>query len=219
MKVLTNEQKSKALPFWIQALGRLGINSAKSALEKRLEDGSPEEELVLAIAEPLNGTITEFSDSEPDNSKKVRALWLKWLNTFMSPWLFRLFQPVVDSIKIDYNRKMLQYLKDFASQVGLLLTDEIRPNGDQIGEYAKAEGAKESTKKLVIEEFAGGNLTAAGLNADLVAFFVEAAEIGWDAILNKSTAMAMGVFTQELDEVTIITLPSGRMGTFTRMAA
>ncbi len=219
MKTLIQEIKSKALPLWLQLLAKLGINGAKSALEKRLEDGSPEEELVLAIAEPLIGTIDEFKDAEPDNSKKVRVLWLKWLNTFMVPWLFRLFQPAVDSIKVDYNRKMVQYLKDFGKQIGLFLTDEIKPNGDQISEFSKSEGSKESTKNLVIKEFAGGNLTAAGLNADLVAFFVEAAEIGWDAILNKSTAMAMGVFTQEMDDVTIITLPSGRVGSFTRMAA
>lgn len=218
MKTLA-EIKAKALPVWLQLLGKLGINSAKSALEKRLPNGSPEEELVLNIADPLIGTINEFSDNEADNPKKVRALWLKWLNTFMTPWSFKLFQPVVDRIKAEYNRKMVQYLKDFAQQVGLILTDDITPNNEQIDEFVDTEVAKESTKKLVITEFAGGNLTAAGLNADLVAFFIEAAEIGWDAITNKTSALALGIFTEEKEDVTIITLPSGRVGTFTRMAA
>lgn len=219
MKSLINEIKAKALPLWLQLLAKLGINSAKSALEKRLENDSPEEELVLAIAEPLIGTINEFSDAEPDNNKKVRALWLKWLNAFMTPWLFRLFQPVVDRIKVEYNKKMLQYVKDLAQNISGFLTDEIKPDGQQIDEYIDAETAKPETKHLVIREFGGGNLTAAGLNADLVAFFIEAAEIGWDAITNKTSAMSLGIFTEEKEDVTIITLPSGRVGTFTRMAA
>lgn len=219
MNQLINQIKAKALPLWLQLLGKLGINSAKSALEKRLENDSPEEQLVMAIAEPLIGTINEFSDSEPDNNKKVRALWLRWLHAFMVPWLFRLFQPVVDRIKIEYNKKMLQYVKDFAQNISGLLTDEIKPDGQQIDEYIDTETAKPETKHLVIREFGGGNLTAAGLNADLVAFFIEAAEIGWDAITNKTSAMALGIFTEEKEEVTIITLPSGRKGTFTRMAA
>lgn len=219
MKQLIIEIKAKALPLWLRLLGRLGINSAKTALEKRLPDGSPEEELVMAIAEPMIGTIDEFSDSEPDNPKKVRALWLLWLHSFMVPWLFRLFQPVVDRIKAEYNKKMLQYVKDFAQNISAFLTDEIKPDGQQIDEYIDSETAKPETKHLVIREFGGGNLTAAGLNADLVAFFIEAAEIGWDAITNKTSAMALGIFTEEQEDVTIITLPSGRVGTFTRMAA
>lgn len=218
MKQLINEIKAKALPLWIQLLGKLGINSAKAALEKRLEDDSPEEQLVMAIAEPMIGTINEFSDSEPDNNKKVRALWLRWLNTFMTPWLFRLFQPVVDRIKAEYNKKMLQYLKDFAQNITSFLTDEIKPDGQQIDSYIDAETAKPETKYLVIREFGGGNLTKAGLNADLIAFFIEAAEIGWDAIVNQSTALALGILTEEFDDVTIITLPSGRKGTFSKAA-
>lgn len=218
MKTLA-EIKAKALPLWLRLLGRLGINSAKTALEKRLPDGSPEEELVMAIAEPMVATIDEFGDSEPDNATKVRALWLRWLHAFMTPWLFRLFQPVVDRIKVEYNKKMLQYVKDFAQNISGFLTDEIKPDGEQIDNYIDAETAKPETKNLVIREFGGGNLTAAGLNADLVAFFIEAAEIGWDAITNKTTAMALGILTEEKEDVTIITLPSGRMGTFTRMAA
>lgn len=219
MKQFINEVKAKALPLWLQLLAKLGIKSAKSALGKRLEDGSPEEELVLSIAEPLIGTIDEFKDSEPDNPKKVRALWLRWLHSFMVPWLFRLFQPVVDRIKAEYNKKMLQYVKDFAQNISGFLTDEIKPDGQQIDEYIDSETAKPETKHLVIREFGGGNLSAAGLNADLIAFFIEAAEIGWDAITNQSTAMALGVLTEELEEVTIITLPSGRKGTFTKIAA
>lgn len=219
MKQLINEIKAKALPLWLQLLAKLGINSAKSALEKRLEDDSPEEQLVLSIAEPLIGTIDEFKDSEPDNPKKVRALWLRWLNTFMVPWLFRLFQPVVDRIKAEYNKKMLQYLKDFAQNIGGFLTDEIKPDGAQIDNYIDTEAGKTETKHLVIREFGGGNLTKAGLNADLIAFFIEAAEIGWDAIVNQSTALALGILTEELEDVTIITLPSGRKGTFSRLEA
>lgn len=221
MKQLNNEIeiKAKALPLWLRLLGRLGINSAKTALEKRLPDGSPEEELVMAIAEPMVGTIDEFGDNEPDNPNKVRALWLRWLHSFMTPWLFRLFQPVIDRIKEEYNKKMLQYVKDFAQNISGFLTDEIKPDGDQIDEYIDSETAKPETKHLVIREFGGGNLAKAGLNADLIAFFIEAAEIGWDAITNQSTALSLGILTEELEYVTIITLPSGRVGTFTKVAA
>lgn len=216
MKTLA-EIKAKALPVWIQLLGKLGINSAKSALEKRLEDGSPEEELVLAIAEPLIGTINEFSDAEPDNNKKVRALWLKWLNSFMNPWTFRLFQPVVDRIKQEYNRKTVQYLKDSVQQITSILTDEIKPDNEQIDSFIDAEVAKPETKHLFINEFAGGNLAKAGLDDDLIAFITEAAGIGWDAIVGNTTAQ--GVTVEIVGGAKVITLPSGRTAAFTQIAA
>lgn len=217
MKTLIAEIKAKALPLWIQLLGKLGINSIKSALEKRLPDGSPEEEIVLSIAEPLVGTIDEFKDADPENPKKVRALWLRWLNAFMVPWLFRLFQPIVDRIKAEYNKKMVQYLKDSLQHVGGLLTDEIRPDGDQIDSFIDAEVAKPETKHLVINEFAGGNLAKAGLDDDLIAFITEAAEIGWDAIVGKT--LAQGVTVEFVDGAKVITLPSGRIAAFTKLAA
>lgn len=217
MKKLLVEIKAKALPLWIQLLGKLGINGAKNALEKRLVDGSPEEDLVLGVAEPLIGTITALSDNEPDNPKQVRSLWLKWLNTFMTPWGFKLFQPVVDRIKAEYNRKMVQYIKDSFEQVALILTDEITPNDDQIDTFVDSEVSKESTKKLVINEFGGGNLAKAGLDDDLIAFITEAASIGWDAIVGKT--LAQGVLVKIVGDTKVITLPSGRTAVFTQMAA
>lgn len=214
-----NELKAKALPVWIKLLSLLGIKSAKSALEKRLPNGSPEQELVLGVAEPLVGTIEDLSDTNPNNSVQVRSRWLKWLNTFMTPWLFRLFQPVVDKIKLDYNKKMVQYIKDLLERIGLVLTDEIKPDNDQIDSIIDKEVGKESTKNLVIYEFAGGNLSQAGLDDDLIAFFQEAASIGWDAITGKTNVQAHGVSTQEFDGHKVITLPSGRTATFFKVAA
>ena len=122
-------------------------------------------------------------------------------------------------IQVEFNLKVLQYLKDFAQSITGFLTDDIKPDGEQIDAFIDTEAAKPETKHLVVREFGGGNLAKAGLNADLIAFFIEAAEIGWDAIVNQSEAMALGVLTEELENVTIITLPSGRVGTFTRVAA
>jgi hypothetical protein len=217
MKSSQVEIKAKALPLWIQLLGKLGINGAKSALEKRLKDGSPEEELVMAIADPLIGTINDLSDNEPENTQQVRSRWRKWLEVFMIPWLFRLIQPIVTKITAEYNRKMVQYLKDSSEKIALLLTDDIKPDNQQIDNFIDTEVAKPETKNLVITEFAGGNLLKAGLDEDLVAFLIEAANIGWDAITGKT--QAQGVSVEVIAKGKIITLPSGRRATFYNQAA
>lgn len=199
--------KTKALPVWIQLLARLGINSAKSALEKRLPDGSPEEQLVLGVAEPMLGTVNVLSDDDVDNPVQVRAIWLKWMNTFMTPWSFGLFQPVVDGIQKIYNRNMVQYLKDFAKNISLILTDKIKPNNSQINAYVKEELAKEETQILCVDEFIGGNLDGK-VPDDLKDFVVEALNIGWDAFVGRPNSAQ--VLTTEVDGVKIYTMPSGR---------
>jgi hypothetical protein len=199
--------KTKSLPVWIQLLSRLGINSAKNALEKRLPDGSPEEQLVLGVAEPMLGTVNVLSDDDVDNPMQVRALWLKWLNSFMTPWAFNLFQPVVDGIEKTYNRAMVQYLKSFAENTALILTDEIKPNKDQINAYVKAELAKEETQTLFVEEFIGGNLEGK-VPAELKDFVVEALNIGWDAFVGRPASDQVRV--TEIDGHLVYVMPSGR---------
>ena len=93
------ELKDKAWPFWLTMLANLGINTTKNALAKRLPDDSPEEILTVNLATVMLQIVKFMSDEITDNAKQVREGLLKWLNEFMTPFLFNLFQPAVDEIK------------------------------------------------------------------------------------------------------------------------
>lgn len=211
------ELKEKAWPFWLTLLANLGINTTKNALAKRLPDNSPEEILTVNLASIMLGIVKFMSDEITDNAKQVREGLLKWLNEFMTPFLFDLFQPAVEKIKQAYNRAMVQYLKDTTEQISLLLTDTITPNNEQISSYLDSEFRKPETKDLVITQFAGGNLANSGLDGDLVAFLTEALGIGWDALLGNSASALSAINVRELEDVKIVTLTmqNGTIATLT----
>lgn len=217
MKQKFKDLTAKSWPFYITMLANLGINATRSALAKRLKDGSPEEVLTVNLADIMLQIVKFMSDAIEDNSKQVRDGLLKWLNTFMTPFLFDLFQPAVEGIKKAYNRAMVQYLSNTAEQSALFLTDEIKPDGQQISGYLKSEFQKPETKTLVIDEFGKGNLIDAGLDESLVQFLLDAVGIGWDALAgNRAAALALITVKYEND-AKIITLPmrDGSIGTLT----
>jgi len=211
------ELKDKAWPFWLTMLANLGINTTKNALAKRLPDDSPEEILTVNLATVMLAIVKFMSDEITDNAKQVREGLLKWLNEFMTPFLFNLFQPAVDKIKQVYNRAMIQYLKDTTEQISFLLTDAITPNDEQISAYLDSEFRKPETKDLVINQFAAGNLENSGLDSDLVAFLTEALGIGWDALLGNSANVLSVITVQEHENVKIVnlTMKNGTVATLT----
>lgn len=211
------ELKEKAWPFWLTLLANLGINTTKNALAKRLPDNSPEEILTVNLASVMLNIVKFMSDEITDNAKQVREGLLKWLNEFMTPFLFDLFQPTVDKIKQAYNRAMVQYLKDSTEQISLLLTDTITPNNEQISNFLDSEFRKPETKDLVITQFAGGNLANSGLDGDLVAFLTEALGIGWDALLGIDSSALSVITVNEMPDVKIVslTMKNGTVATLT----
>lgn len=211
------ELKEKAWPFWLTLLANLGINTTKNALAKRLPDNSPEEILTVNLASIMLNIVKFMSDEITDNAKQVREGLLKWLNEFMTPFVFNLFQPAVEKIKQAYNRAMVQYLKDTTEEIASLLTDSITPNNEQISEYLDGEFRKPETKDLVINQFAKGNLDNSGLDGDLVAFLTEALGIGWDALLGTDANALSVINVQELPDVKIVTLnmKNGMVATLT----
>lgn len=211
------ELKEKAWPFWLTLLANLGINTTKNALAKRLPDNSPEEILTVNLASIMLNIVKFMSDEITDNAKQVREGLLKWLNEFMTPFVFNLFQPAVEKIKQAYNRAMVQYLKDTTEEIASLLTDSITPNNEQISEYLDGEFRKPETKDLVINQFAKGNLDNSGLDGDLVTFLTEALGIGWDALLGTDANALSVINVQELPDVKIVTLnmKNGMVATLT----
>jgi len=211
------ELKENAWPFWLTMLANLGINTTKNALAKRLPDNSPEEILTVNLAAILLNIVKFMSDTITDNAKQVREGLLQWLNTFMTPFLFDLFQPTVEKIKKVYNRAMVQYLKDTSEQLALLLTDTITPNDDQIKDYLDTEFKKPETKDLVIDQFVGGNLQNSGLDNDLVTFLTEALGLGWDALLGVNPNVLSVLSVTEGEEVKIVnfTMKDGSVATLT----
>lgn len=211
------EMTAKAWPFWLTMLANLGINTTKNALAKRLPDDSPEEILTVNLASVMLSIVKFMSDEIADNAKQVREGLLEWLNKFMTPFLFKLFQPTVDKIKKDYNKAMVQYLKNSTENIALLLTDSITPNNEQIEEYLGTEFRKPETKELVITQFVGGNLNNSGLDEDLIIFLTEALGIGWDALLGTNAGALSAVSVSYQGDVKIVTLAmrNGKTATLT----
>lgn len=211
------EMTAKAWPFWLTMLANLGINTTKNALAKRLPDDSPEEILTVNLASVMLSIVKFMSDEIADNAKQVREGLLEWLNKFMTPFLFKLFQPTVDKIKKDYNKAMVQYLKNSTENIALLLTDSITPNNEQIEEYLGTEFRKPETKELVITQFVGGNLNNSGLDEDLIIFLTESLGIGWDALAGTNAGALSAVSVSYQGDVKIVTLAmrNGKTATLT----
>lgn len=187
---MLKEAKEKGLNLILVLISKLGINTLRSALEKRLPDGSPEEEIVTVTAPYFIETIDAFGDDVP-NKKQIPAIWLRYLQVFMIPFLFRLFRPVIDRINKEYNREMVQYLAGSAEKIGLLLTDEIKPDGEQIEAFLNGERAKPEVEALVIDEFIGGNLSAAKADPTLSLFIIGALKSLWRSFVVPDEANAL----------------------------
>jgi len=210
---MQKEAREKGWNVILTLIGKLGINTLRSALEKRLPDGSPEEEIVTVTAPYFIETIDAMGDTIP-NKQQVPAIWLRYLQSFMIPFLFRLFQPVITRIGEAYNRAMVQYLADAGKQIGLYLTDEIKPDNEQISEFTQSEFAKPELETLVIDDFIGGNLAARNADPTLSLFIIGALKSLWRSFVSgedarnlqsKSTSAIAGTKTFIIDgyEVTI----------------
>jgi len=114
---MAKEAIEKGWNIVLSFIGKLGINTLRSALEKRLPDGSPEEEIVTVTAPYFIETIDAMGDNIP-NKQQIPGIWLRYLQLFMIPFLFRLFQPVITRIGQAYNQAMVQYLADSRSKSG-----------------------------------------------------------------------------------------------------
>lgn len=187
---MKQEVKEKGLNVILVLISKLGINTLTNALEKRLPDGSPEEEIVLNTSPYFIDTINAFGDTIP-NKQQIPAIWLRFLQTFMIPFLFRLFSPVIDKINQSYNREMVQYLAGSVEKIGLLLTDEIRPDGEQINGFLKGEQAKPELEALVIDRFIAGNLEAVKADPTLSLFILGALKSLWRSFVNPSEGEAL----------------------------
>lgn len=187
---MAREAIDKGWNIVLSFIGKLGINTLRSALEKRLPDGSPEEEIVTVTAPYFIQTIDAMGDNIP-NKTQIPAIWLKYLQSFMVPFLFRLFRPVIDRINQAYNREMVQYLASSTEKIGLLLTDEIKPDGQQIEGFLKGEQAKPELEVLVIDRFIGGNLNAAKADETLSVFILGALKSLWRSFVNPSEGNAL----------------------------
>jgi len=187
---MQKEVKEKGLNVILVLISKLGINTLTNALEKRLEDGSPEEEIVLTTSPYFIETINAFGDDIP-NKPQISGIWLRYLQSFMIPFLFRLFAPIIDRINQAYNREMVQYLAGSLENVGLLLTDEIKPDGEQIGSYLKGELEKPELEALVIDRFIGGNLEAVKADPTLSLFILGALKSLWRSFVNPSEGEAL----------------------------
>ena len=196
MKEFLAKAKSAAWPIWLTLISKLGLNTIKNALEKRLKDGSPAETIVIATSEPLMKTINALSDTNPDNQVQVELIWKAYLHDFMIPFLFKMFKPTIDKISQDYNRAFVQFIADDLQIITGFLSDEIEPNQEQIANFGKELLQDPKTKELFIEQFIGGNLAAAKLNADLVKFVTVALGVAYDAVVN-------GVVTKSLESKVI----------------
>jgi hypothetical protein len=80
----------------------------------------------------------------------------------------------------------VQYLAGSLENVGLLLTDEIKPDGEQIGSYLKGEIEKPELEALVIDRFIGGNLNAVKADPTLSLFILGALKSLWRSFVNPS---------------------------------
>lgn len=187
---MAKEAIEKGWNIVLSFIGKLGINTLRSALEKRLPDGSPEEEIVTITAPYFIETIDAMGDNIP-NKQQIPGIWLRYLQLFMIPFLFRLFQPVITRIGQAYNRAMVQYLADSTKQIGLLLTDEIKPDNEQISAFTKGELEKPELEKLVIDDFIGGNLNAAKADTTLSLFILGALKSLWRSFVNPSEGEAL----------------------------
>jgi hypothetical protein len=184
---MLREVKEKGWNVILTIIGKLGINTLRSALEKRLPDGSPEEEIVTVTAPYFIETIDAMGDDVP-NKQQIPAIWLRYLQLFMIPFLFRLFRPVIDRINQDYNREMVQYLADSTEKIGLLLTDEIKPDNEQIEQFVTTERADPKLEILVIDKFIGGNLNAAKADPTLSLFILGALKSLWRSFVKPDEA-------------------------------
>jgi hypothetical protein len=191
MKEFLTAAAAKAWPIWLTLISRLGIKTLSNALEKRLKDGSPAETLVLAVTPPLLTTVDVLSDQDPDNQSQVEHIWKAWLHDFMLPFIFNLFKPATDKIKQDYNRAFVQFIADDLQIITGFLTDEIEPNQEQIAAFGKELLQDPKTKELFVDQFIGGNLAAAKLNADLVDFVKQALGVAYDAVVNGIAPKAL----------------------------
>ena len=187
---MAREVIDKGWNIVLSFIGKLGINTLRSALEKRLPDGSPEEEIVTVTAPYFIETIDAMGDNIP-NKQQIPGIWLRYLQLFMIPFLFRLFRPVIDRINQVYNREMVQYLAGSTEKIGLLLTDEIKPDGEQISEFVKGEQAKPELEILVIDKFIGGNLNAVKADPTLSLFIMGALKSLWRSFVNPSEGEAL----------------------------
>lgn len=187
---MAREVIDKGWNIVLSFIGKLGINTLRSALEKRLPDGSPEEEIVTVTAPYFIETIDAMGDNIP-NKQQIPGIWLRYLQLFMIPFLFRLFRPVIDRINQAYNREMVQYLAISTEKIGLLLTDEIKPDGQQISEFVKGEQAKPELEVLVIDKFIGGNLNAVKADPTLSLFILGALKSLWRSFVNPSEGEAL----------------------------
>lgn len=187
---MAKEAIEKGWNIVLSFIGKLGINTLRSALEKRLPDGSPEEEIVTITAPYFIETIDAMGDNIP-NKQQIPGIWLRYLQLFMIPFLFRLFRPVIDRIKQSYNREVVQYLAGSTEKIGLLLTDEIKPDGEQISEFVKGEQAKPELEVLVIDKFVGGNLNAINADTTLSLFILGALKSLWRSFVNPSAGDAL----------------------------
>ena len=180
--------KEKGWNMLLTMISKLGINTLSTALKKRLPDDSPEEEIVVTTTPYFIETIDAMGDSIP-NKTQIPAIWLRYLQNFMIPFLFRLFQPVIARINESYNRRMIQYLADSSKQIGLFLTDEIKPDHDQIDGFVDGEIAKKEVELLIIDEFVGGNLAARKADPTLSLFIQGALKSLWKTFVTKEDAV------------------------------
>jgi len=187
---MAKEAIEKGWNIVLSFIGKLGINTLRSALEKRLPDGSPEEEIVTVTAPYFIETIDAMGDNIP-NKQQIPGIWLRYLQLFMIPFLFRLFRPAIDRINQAYNREMVQYLAASTEKLGLLLTDEIRPDDEQIKGFIKGEQVKPELEVLVIDKFIGGNLNAVKADPTLSLFILGALKSLWRSFVNPSEGDAL----------------------------
>jgi hypothetical protein len=210
MKEFLAKAKSTAWPIWVTLISKLGLKTLTNALEKRLKDGSPAETIVIATSEPLMKTINALSDEDPNNQTQVEVIWKTYLHDFMIPFLFNLFKPTIDKIGQDYNKAFVQFIADDLQIITGFLTDEIEPNQEQIANFGKEILQDPKTKELFVDQFIGGNLAAAKLNADLVQFVTAALGVAYDAVVNgvapkslEGEQVSANTTTYELDGLRI----------------
>lgn len=184
MKDFLKATTAKAWPVWLTLISRLGVKTLSGALEKRLQNGTPAETLVLAVTPPLLNTIDVLSDQDPDNQAQVEKIWKSWVHEFMVPFLFGLFKPTTEKIKQDYNKAFVQFLMQNAQIITGFLTDEIEPNQAQITAFGRELLKDPETKTILINQFIAGNMQAANLNKDLITFVTVTIGIAYDAVVH-----------------------------------
>ena len=76
-----------------------------------------------------------------------------------------------------------------------MLTDEIKPDGDQINGFLKGEQAKPELEILVIDKFIGGNLNAVKADPTLSLFILGALKSLWRSFVTPSEGNALRAFS------------------------